>query len=104
MQHWNLTLKERVFLLKMWILPVLVYPARVIFPVKKVVDSLKTIYNIALGLNSWGLTQDILALPESQGGLSLVQPHYFFVVASLSPFRELYSTSCGNPPDCVCTV
>ena len=68
MQHWNLTLKERVFLLKMWILPVLVYPARVIFPVKKVVDSLKTIYNIALGLNSWGLTQDILALPESQGG------------------------------------
>ena len=77
MQHWNLTLKERVFLLKMWILPVLVYPARVIFPVKKVVDSLKTIYNIALGLNSWGLTQDILALPESQGGLSLAQPHYF---------------------------
>ena len=77
MQHWNLTLKERVFLLKMWILLVLVYPARVIFPVKKVVDSLKTIYNIALGLNSWGLTQDILALPESQGGLSLAQPHYF---------------------------
>ena len=77
MQPWKLTLKERVFLLKIRILPVLVYPARVIFPVKKVVDSLKTIYNIALGLNKWGLTQDILALPESQGGLNLAQPHLF---------------------------
>ena len=53
------------------------YPARVIFPVKKVIDSLKTIYNVALGLNSWGLTQDILALPEYQGGLNLAQPQHF---------------------------
>ena len=51
----------------MWILPVLVYPARVIFPVKKVVGSLKTIYSIALGLNSWGLTQDILAPRNLKG-------------------------------------
>ena len=32
---------------------------------------------VALGLNSWGLTQDMLALTESQGGLNLAQPHYF---------------------------
>ena len=28
MQHWKLTLRERVFLLKLWIRPVLVYPSR----------------------------------------------------------------------------
>ena len=42
-------------------------------------ESLKTIHNIALGLNSWGRAQDILALPESQGRLNLAQAHYFFL-------------------------
>ena len=56
MQHWKLTLRERGFLLKLWILLVLVYPSRVIYPVKQVVESLKVIYNIALCLNTWGLT------------------------------------------------
>ena len=71
MQHWKLTLRERVFLLKLWILPVLVSPSRVIYPGKQVVHSLKVIYNIALGLNTWGLTREILALPEQEGRMGL---------------------------------
>ena len=74
MHHWKLTLCEPVFLLKLWILPVLVYPSRVIYPVKQVVDSIKVIYNIALGLNTWGLTHEILALPEQEGGMGLAMP------------------------------
>ena len=79
MQHWKLTLRERVFLLKLWILPALVYPSRVIYPVKQVVDSLKVIYHIALGLSTWGLTHEALALPEQEGGMGLAMPRDFLL-------------------------
>ena len=77
MQHWKLTLRERVFLLELCILPVFVYPFRVIYPVKQVVKSLKVICNIALGLNTWRLTHEILALPEQEGGMGLAMPRDF---------------------------
>ena len=35
MQHWWLMLREQVFLFKMWILPVLVCPARVTYQLNK---------------------------------------------------------------------
>ena len=79
MQHWKLTLRERVFLLKLLILPVLMYPARVIYPVKQVIDSLKVTYDIALGLITWGLTHEALALPEQEGGLGLAMPRDFLL-------------------------
>ena len=47
-------------------LPGMVCPGRVIVLVKQVADALKT---VALGLNSWGLTFDILSLPEAKGGM-----------------------------------
>ena len=63
--------------MKLWILPVLVYLARVAYPVTQVVNSLKTIYNVALGLSNWGLIHDILALPDSEGGMGLAMPRDF---------------------------
>ena len=57
-------------LLELWILPVIGYPAKVVFPTPQVVSTLKSIYNIALGLDSWGLTHKILSLPETEGGVS----------------------------------
>ena len=53
MQTWALSLPERIQLLKLWILPLLVYPARAVFPSAAVVSTLTTIYHIALNLNSW---------------------------------------------------
>jgi len=68
MQHWSLTLVERVHLLQLWISPLLVFPARVVFPTGQVISSLKTIYSVALNTRSWGLTNEILSLPPGEGG------------------------------------
>ena len=48
-----------------------------IYSVKQVVDALKVVYIIALDLNCWGLTRDILALSECEGGMELAMPHNF---------------------------
>ena len=77
MQSWVLSLEERVELLQFWILPLLVYPARVIFPNENVISAVKTIYNIALKLNSWGITTYILSHPKDQGGMDLAPPNTF---------------------------
>ena len=71
MHHWRLTLRERVFVLKMWILPVLVLRAPVTYRVKQVVDSLKLISKTAVGLSSWGTTHDMLDRKKAWGLHSL---------------------------------
>ena len=64
MQHWKLSLHERVEPLKLWIIPSVIYPAIVIFPSKPVISTLRTICNIALKLTSRGITHKILSLPK----------------------------------------
>ena len=77
MLHWSLDLDQRQKLLELWIMPLLIAPARVIFPTKEVIASIRTIYNTALRTNSWGLTHTILAQPLDSGGLGLVPPSTF---------------------------
>ena len=77
MLHWSLDLDQRQKLLELWIMPLLIAPARVIFPTKEVTASVRTIYNTALRTNSWGLTHSILAQPLDSGGLGLVPPSTF---------------------------
>ena len=43
----------------------------VYFPSPSVVQQLNAIQSVALGLNSWGLTRDILADPAAMGGIAL---------------------------------
>ena len=86
MQHWKLSLAERVELLKLWILPLIVYPARVVFPTSPVISMLRTVYSVALRLNSWGVTTSILALPKTLGGLALAQPRTFLLWQHATPF------------------
>ena len=57
MQHSKLSLRERVELLKLWTLPLVVYPTA------PVISTLRTIYSVALRLNSWGIIPSILSLP-----------------------------------------
>ena len=66
MQSWSLSLVDRVELLQSWILPVLVYPARVVYPSDNVIAAVRTIYQVALKLSNWGITLDILS--HSKGG------------------------------------
>ena len=77
MLHWSLDLDLRQKLLELWIMPLLIAPARVIFPTKEVIASVRTIYNTALKTNSWGLTHTILSQPLDLGGLGLVPPSTF---------------------------
>ena len=77
MQSWALSLPERVMLLKLWILPLLVYPACVAFPSPAVVNTLRTVYQVALKLNSWAVALNILSHPPSRGGYSLAPPETF---------------------------
>ena len=63
-QSWALSFPERVMLLKLWILPLLVFPARVVFPTDSIISTLKIVYNVALRLTSWDLTHDILGPPQ----------------------------------------
>ena len=48
MQSWSLSFLERAMLLKLWILPLFVFPARVVFPTDGVFNTLKIVYNVAL--------------------------------------------------------
>ena len=77
MQSWALTEVERAMLLKLWILPLLVFPARAVFPTDSVISTLNIIYNVAPCLTSRDLAHDILALPDRKGGLSLPQTKVF---------------------------
>ena len=97
----TLSLPERVNLLKLWILPLLVYPARVVFPSSAVVSTLATIYQVALNLNSWGLTLDILAHPPTKGGYSLAPPQTFLYWQHSTPFVNYANNSLSMPQQLV---
>ena len=77
MRSWELSLPERIELLKLWILPLLVHPARAVFADDNVISTLTLIYHVSLRLNSWGITQPILSLPKQQGGYALPAPKEF---------------------------
>mmetsp|Transcript_3219 Transcript_3219/g.5571 ORF Transcript_3219/g.5571 Transcript_3219/m.5571 type:complete len:95 (+) Transcript_3219:4-288(+) len=47
---------------------------------------LRTVYSVALRLNSWAITPSILALPKATGGLSLAQPRAFLLWQHATPF------------------
>ena len=79
MQSWSLSLAERVELLQSWILPLLVYPSRVVYPTDNVIAAVKTIYRVALKLSNWGITLDILSHSKEHGGLELAPPDTFLL-------------------------
>ena len=77
MRSWELSLQERVEPLKLWIVPLIVYPARAVHADENVCSTLILIYHVALNLNSWGITQPILSLSKDQGGYALSSPKTF---------------------------
>ena len=88
MQSWSLSLADWVELLQSWILPLLVYPARVVYPSDNVVAAVKTIYRVALKLSNWGITLDILSHSKDPGGLELPPPRHFFALAVFYHFHS----------------
>ena len=72
-----LSLSEKAELLKIWVAPVLYLTARACWPNAGVQLQLKSVQNIALGLNSWSITRGILARPRGEGGTAAAPLHTY---------------------------
>ena len=91
----NLGMKEKVYLLKTWVLPCVFLAPRAYHPDSRVIAELRKVYQVALSLSSWGITLECLAHPEAEGGYALAPPHVFlhwlhsgnFVTALQEPQR-----------------
>ena len=89
---YGLSLKERILLLKMWILPCVLLTARAYFPTDITVRALKQVYHTALGVDSWGVTLDNLAQPRELGGFLLPTPKVWLHAQFGLPFHKLLQT------------
>ena len=56
---------------------------------------LRTVYSVALRLNSWGITPSILSLPKALGGFSLAQPRTFLLWQHSTPFVHSIRSPCN---------
>ena len=97
MRSWELSLQEHVELLKLWILPLLVHPARAVFADGNLSSTLTLIYHVALKLNFWGITQPILWLPKDQGGYTLPAPNTFLQWQFSTLFVQFFDDSNSIP-------
>ena len=70
----QLSLRERLLLLKTWILPTILLTARSYFPSEISIKSLKLVYNTALVLDSRGVTLDHISQEPELGGYQLPTP------------------------------
>ena len=84
----QLTLGERVTLLKIYVLPVVAWGAQAYFPTPGTISYLGVAHKTALCLASWCLTLPILCKPVQLGELSLCPPSSFLLqlVAALFLF------------------
>ena len=93
-----LHLQERNELLKVWILSLFEFPARVYLPTQLVISQLRNICCLALGLDSWGMLLPFIAQPLDQGGYGLVMPHtYLYWQNALAFVSHLTGNVCLPP-------
>ena len=70
----DMTQTEKVQLLKAWVYPLWILPARVCIPSKKIFRQMYTMVQTALGLDSWGFTLSEFGHSCSKGGFDVVLP------------------------------
>ena len=86
MQHWDITLTERLALVELWILPLLSLPARVVFLDKAVIASLQSVCHAALRTTHYGVSLPILSQDKGLGGFSVLTPKKFLLWQHASTF------------------
>ena len=78
MQHWDITLTERLALLELRILPLLSLPTRVVFPDKAMIASLQSVHHTALRTTTqYGITLPIQSQDKDSVGFSVLTPKTF---------------------------
>ena len=85
-------MEERISLQQQWILPLIVYPARVVYPKEQVISTLRTVYQVALRLNSWSITLSVLSLPKVKGGHNLPTPTSFLLWQHASSYVHFHKS------------
>ena len=71
---YGLSMKERILLLKTWILRCVLLTARAYFPTDITINALRHVYHTALGVDNWGVTLDNLVQPRELGRFLLPTP------------------------------
>ena len=72
-----LSLQEKTEVFAIWIEPVVFLTARAYYPTAGVQSQLKLVQRMALGLNSWGITAQILSEVRGRGGLKFASIHTY---------------------------
>ena len=83
---------KRLLLRKIWVLPILLPSAQAYRTTAQEEQSLKVIFNTALGFHSWGVTLSKTSLPQ-EGGFALPPPPNTLIRSPPPPQHMVQSTS-----------
>ena len=61
MHHWDITPREHLALLELWILPLLTLPPRVVFPNEAVIALLQSVHHTVLHITHYGIFLPMLS-------------------------------------------
>ena len=86
MTRLHLTLDERVFMLRVWIHPVVAWVSKAYFPTALVVSQLKLVHTVAMGTKSWGIIVKQLSHNREHGGRGFLTPEAFLWYHVAFPF------------------
>ena len=96
MTAYGLSIKEKLLLLKTWILPCVLLTARAWSPSEIAIRALRHVYHTALGTDSWGVTLDNLAQPRELGDTPS-PPKIWLHAQSGLPFHKLLQSPDISP-------
>ena len=94
----DLTIKERLILLKTWVLPVLLLTARAYVADHTTPSTLTNIHNILFSFDSWGVTLHQLSQTKEYGGYALPLAHTWLMAQAGLPVVAHIAETCIFPP------
>ena len=94
---------EKVELLKAWIYPLWILPARVCYARKPIIRQMTGPVHVAFGIDSWGLTLTEFNQPFGKGAFDVILPKNFLLLHHACLFLHFRSKPHHFAPQCVRT-
>ena len=85
----HLSIRERIILLKTWVLPTILLTARAYHPMDITIKAMEVVCETTLGVDSWGVTLHELAQEPELGGYELPTPKVWLHAQFGLPFHKL---------------
>lgn len=73
----SLPLRDKIWVMEMWLYPMVFYAAQVIRPTQEIVKALNSMVRTTLGIKCTSISLDILSLPIQLGGRNLTTPETY---------------------------